>query len=378
MNSPATLAAPETLRVPFVDLGRDHAELREELAAAFDAVVADGGFILGPEVELFEHEFAAYCGVEHCVGVASGTAALTVALMAAGIGPGDEVIVPAHTYIASALGVLHAGATPVLCDVDAGTALICPDSAAAAVSSRTAAIMAVHLYGQPCDMRPLRRLADAHGLLLIEDAAQAHGARFEGARAGGLGAVAAFSFYPSKNLGALGDGGAVCTNDADIAAAARRLRNLGQRTKGDHVETGFNERLDGLQAAFLRIKLRQLDDKNAARRSWADAYRELLDERVALQEVAPEAEPVYHLFSIRVEDRDRMLAELSRRGVHGGVHYHPALDRQPPLIGSAAAGALPNSRSWSEEQLSLPMFPELTADEVDRVVEVLEAVLDDR
>src|SRR4051812_33635875 len=215
-------------RVPFVDLTRQHAPIEEELRAAFDRVVATNGFILGEEVAAFEADFAEYCDAAHCVGVASGTAALTLMMLASGIGPGDEVVVPAHTFIASALGVIHAGAKPVFCDVEAGTGLIDPAAADAAIGPRTAAILAVHLYGQVCDMDALAKVADRHGLALFEDAAQAHGATFRGARAGSLGRAAAFSFYPSKNLGALGDGGAVVTGDAELADRIRRLRHLGQ------------------------------------------------------------------------------------------------------------------------------------------------------
>jgi dTDP-3-amino-3,4,6-trideoxy-alpha-D-glucose transaminase len=234
--------------VPFVGLGRQHAVLADELKAAFERVVDTDAFILGGEVEAFEREFAGYCRAPECVGVASGTAALALALIAAGIGPGDEVVVPGHTFIASALGVLHAGATPVFCDVQRDTGLMDPESAEVVVGPRTAAIVPVHLYGQVCEMERINALARRHGLFVLEDAAQAHGATCEGRRAGSLGDAAAFSFYPSKNLGALGDGGAVCTADAQLAARVRELRDLGQRDKGDHVLVGYNERLDGLAA----------------------------------------------------------------------------------------------------------------------------------
>ncbi|MFL5886334.1 MAG: DegT/DnrJ/EryC1/StrS family aminotransferase, partial [Thermoleophilaceae bacterium] len=231
--------------VPFVALSRMHEPIAGELRAAFERVLGASSFTLGEEVEGFEAEFADYCDARHCIGVASGTSALTIALVAAGIGPGDEVIVPAHTFIASALGVVHAGATPVFCDVDDDTGLIDAEAAADAVSDRTAAIVAVHLYGQVCDMAAVGSLAERHGLLVLEDAAQAHGATFDGRRAGSLGNVAAFSFYPSKNLGGMGDGGAICTDDDEIADVARQLRHLGQKAKGEHVRIGYNERLDG-------------------------------------------------------------------------------------------------------------------------------------
>src|SRR4051812_3031105 len=268
--------------VPFVALGREHAVIADELRSAFDRVVGASAFILGEEVERFEEAWASTCGTAHCVGMASGTAALTVLLRAAGIGRGDEVIVPAHTFIATVLAVIHAGAAPVLCDVERATGLIDADAAAAAVGPRTAAIVPVHLYGQLCDMRALTTLATRHGLALAEDAAQAHGAAFEGSPAGGFGAGAAYSFYPSKNLGALGDGGAICTNDGELAEGARRLRNLGQKTKGEHVAVGVNERLDGLQAAFLRVKLRRLRAANDKRRAHAARYRDALGGHVEL------------------------------------------------------------------------------------------------
>src|SRR5436190_1874278 len=250
-------------RVPFSAPERQHQRMQEELTEAFSRLLGSSGFILGEEVERFELDFAQYCGVEHCVGVASGTAALSLMLRASGIGPGDEVIVPAHTFVASALAVAHVGAVPVLCDVDAGTGLIDPDAARTLIGHRTAAIIAVHLYGQACDIPAIEAFARPHGLLVLEDAAQAHGAQLRGHPVGSLGAAAAFSFYPSNNLGALGDGGAICTNDAWLAARVRRIRNPGLRRRGNHVELGYYERLDGLQAALLRVKLPCLDRWNA-------------------------------------------------------------------------------------------------------------------
>lgn len=352
--------------------------MRERLHGALDSVVMRGGFILGEEVERFEEEFAAYVEARHCVGVSSGTAALTLGLMAAGIGPGDEVIVPAHTYIASALAVIHAGSTPRLCDVCPGTGLLDVRSASEAIGERTAAIMPVHLYGQVCDMDAVLALARSKGLLVIEDAAQAHGARFRGRRAGSLGDVAAFSFYPSKNLGALGDGGAVCTGDAEIAEHVRRLRHLGQRHKGEHLARGFNERLDGIQAAFLRVKLPDLDRANAARRSRAARYRSLLPLAVETLVEDSRSECVYHLFPVRAWDRDVVAERLAEQGVGSGVHYWPALHRQPPLRHLAPpTDGLRVAEAWSEEELSLPMFPELTDKEVSRVAEVLASAVDE-
>jgi dTDP-4-amino-4,6-dideoxygalactose transaminase len=360
--------------VPFVTLDRQHAALAGDLRAAFERTMASSAYVLGQEVEAFEAEFAAYCGVDHCVGVASGTAALTLAFLAAGIGPGDEVVVPAHTYIASALGVVHAGATPVFCDVDAATGLVDPEAVAAAVTPRTAAVLAVHLYGQACDMDALGAVADRHGLALLEDAAQAHGATYRGRRTGGLGRAAGFSFYPSKNLGALGDGGAICTDDADLARRARELRNIGQRAKGEHVVLGFNERLDGLQAAFLRAKLPHLDGFNAARRRHADAYRARLGGAVGLLEERDDSPCVYHLFPVRVDDRDALAARLRAAGVQTGVHYSPALPDQPPFRAARTVDDAPIARGWATTELSLPMSPELTDDEVTYVADAVAGV----
>ncbi|HEY8809741.1 MAG TPA: DegT/DnrJ/EryC1/StrS family aminotransferase [Solirubrobacterales bacterium] len=351
-----------------MDLGRHHRPIEGELQAAFERVLGDSAFVLGSEVAGFEAEFAEFCGVRHCVGVGSGTAALTLALLAAGVGGGDEVIVPAHTFIASALAIVHAGATPVFCDVEEETGLIDADAAAELIGPRTAALVAVHLYGQPCDMEAIGALAKSHGLFLLEDAAQAHGARYGNRRTGGLGNAAAFSFYPSKNLGALGDGGAICTDDESVATAARRLRDLGQLTKGEHLDAGFNERLDGLQAAMLRIKLRGLDEGNASRRQLASRYMDRLPEACRPLEEKPGRECVYHLFPIRLGNRDAARRALAERGIASGVHYWPAVHRQPPMASLPPSPAtLDSAVRWSEEELSLPMFPELSEAEIDAV-----------
>jgi dTDP-4-amino-4,6-dideoxygalactose transaminase len=360
--------------VPFVDLARQHEPLRAELSAAFERVVGTSGFILGAEGEAFEREFAAFCGTDHCVGVASGMAALTLALQAAGIGPGDEVVVPAHTFIASALAVVHAGAEPVFCDVDDGTGLIDPASAEEAVGERTAAILAVHLYGQMCDMDRLEELVRRRGLALFEDAAQAHGATHDGRRAGGFGRAAGFSFYPSKNLGALGDAGAICTNDAELADRARWLRHVGQRGKGEHVLPGWNERLDGMQAALLRVKLPHVERWNEARREHAAAYRhELGGDGPRLLVERPSTPCVYHVFPIRTADRDRLAERLGERGVGTSVHYSPAVPDQPPFRAARTAGEVPNARAWAAEELSLPIFAELEPNEVEYVAQALAA-----
>lgn len=355
--------------VPFVALDRLHAPLEEELTAAFRRVVADSAFILGREVEDFERAFAASCGVDHCVGVASGTAALTLALQALGIGPGDEVVVPAHTFIASALAVVHVGATPVLADVDRDTGLLDAASAGAVVGSATRAILAVHLYGQCCDMDAIGALAREHDLAVLEDAAQAHGATWRGRPAGSLGDVAAFSFYPSKNLGALGDGGAVVTNDPVLADRVRALRHLGQRQKGHHELAGWNERLDGLQAALLSVKLRGLEAQNTARRERAHRLRAALDgSGLTLLVEHPQARCVYHLFPVRTPERDRLAAALERDGISTGLHYSPALHGHAALTDHVRTPVpLTEAERWAADELSLPMFAELTDSEIDRV-----------
>jgi dTDP-3-amino-3,4,6-trideoxy-alpha-D-glucose transaminase len=376
--SAALLEGPPAADVPLVDLRRQHAAIAGELRGAFDRVLDSSAFVLGEEVAAFEDEFAAYCGADHCVGVASGTAALTLALMAAGIGHSDEVLVPGHTFIASALAVAHAGAEPIFCDVHEDSGLLDVASAAAAVSERTAAIVAVHLYGQVCDIDAIGELARRHGLFVLEDAAQAHGATHRGRRAGSLGAAAAFSFYPSKNLGALGDGGAICTDDAALASRARRLANLGQRSRGEHVELGFNERLDGLQAALLRVKLRYLDAGNAARRRHAASYVDGLGAHLRMLKVGTETPCSYHLFPVRLADRDGAAAFLAESGVRTAVHYTPAAFEHPAWSGRLAPQrvALDRSRAWARDELSLPMFPELELAEVDRVISACNAWLE--
>jgi dTDP-3-amino-3,4,6-trideoxy-alpha-D-glucose transaminase len=359
---------PSFRGVPFMDLARQHAPLADELRDAFDRVLGSSGFILGREVALFEHEFADFCGVGHCVGVGSGTAALTIMLQAAGIGRGDQVIVPAHTFIASALAVIHAAATPVLVDVEAGTGLIDPAAVRAEIGPCTAAILAVHLYGQPCAIGQLRELAERHGLALLEDAAQAHGARYRGDRVGSLGTAAAFSFYPSKGLGALGDAGAICTDDGELAARARQLRNLGRGELPIHAVAGYNERLDGLQAALLRVKLPHVDRWSAARRAAASAYLDRLDGAVELLEESPGSECTCHLFPIRAADRGALAAELALRGIATGVHYPVALVDQPPLRELQPTADAPVARDWAARELSIPMFAEIAAHEQERVV----------
>ncbi|HTX30265.1 MAG TPA: DegT/DnrJ/EryC1/StrS family aminotransferase [Solirubrobacteraceae bacterium] len=376
MEAAASIPEQRERPVRFVALERQHSLIQGKLQGAFMRLMCSSSFTLGEEVERFEEEFAAYSEVAHCVGVASGTAALALILEGYGIGPGDEVIVPGHTFIASALAVAHVGATPVLCDVEPGTGLIDPDAARAAVGPRTVAVLAVHLYGQTCNMAALEAFAKPAGLLVLEDAAQAHGARYCGHRAGSLGAAAGFSFYPSKNLGAFGDGGAVCTDDNVLAARIRRLRNLGQRAKGEHVELGYNERLDALQAALLRVKLPYLDGWNEARRRHAARYRELLPAVARVVEERDESPSIYHLFPVRFGLRDEVAAALRAWGIETGIHYTPAVHQHSawharPIV----YGDLPHSEAWAAEELSLPMHPDLLPSEIERVAEAVHAAV---
>lgn len=363
--------------IPFVDLARVHGPLAGEIREAMEGVIAGGDFILGNALERFESEFADYLGVSEAVGVSSGTTALTIAAIAVGVRPGDEVIVPAHTYIASALALVHAGAKPVFCDVDGETGLIDLDSAAAAVSERTVAVMPVHLYGQACDMDAVGVFATDRGLAVLEDAAQAHGARWRGRRVGSFGHAAAFSFYPSKNLGAAGDGGAVCSGDPAVAETARRLRNLGQLEKGDHAIAGFNARLDTIQAAVLGVKLGRLDAWNASRRRAARTYADRLPAGVGALSTRPEAEDVHHLFPIRTGARDPLRAELEVRRVGTGIHYSPAVHQQPPFASGTRSPrvALKSAERWAAEELSLPIFNGISEAEVLEVCARLESSL---
>jgi len=352
---------------PFLDLQRVNGPLNREIGEALSRVAASGRYVLGPEVEAFEHEFAGYCGARHCVGVANGLDALHLILRGYGIGAGDEVIVPSHTFIATWLAVSHCGARPVPVEPVEATANIDADRVRAAITPRTRAIIAVHLYGQCADMTALREIADAHGLRLIEDAAQAHGATLHGRRAGSLGDAAAFSFYPGKNLGALGDGGAVTTSDDVLARKLRALRNYGSPRKYEHDIAGFNSRLDEIQAAVLRVKLRTLDADNAARRSAAAVYMAgLRDAPLTLPRVIAGAQPAWHLFVVRSRHREALQRVLDERGIGHLVHYPVGCHRQPAYA-AADWPALPIAERLACEVLSLPMAPYLEADTVREI-----------
>jgi dTDP-3-amino-3,4,6-trideoxy-alpha-D-glucose transaminase len=367
---PAPPTAPPSVR--FLDLQATHAGLGEELERAASRVVASGVYVLGPELERFEAAFAQEVEAAHCVGVGSGLDAIALALAARGVGPGDEVIVPGHTFIATWLAVSRVGATPVPVDPTADGFNIDPDAVAAAVGPRTAAIVPVHLYGQPARLGPLRALAQRHGLALIDDAAQAHGARLEGRAIGAGTDASAWSFYPGKNLGALGDGGAVTTNDPQLAARLRRLRNYGSQQKYVHSEQGANSRLDELQAALLSCKLPRLAAWNARRQAIAERYAAGLAGLALLLPTDADAVPtehVFHLYVIRSGQRDELRAALATAGAETGIHYPIPCHRQGAFADAdIAAAGLPVSDRLAEQVLSLPMGPHLLNDDVDRVI----------
>jgi dTDP-4-amino-4,6-dideoxygalactose transaminase len=371
-----TTGAIVPTQVPFVDLAAQFPQIRAEIDAAIATVVDSTAFIQGPAVAAFEAEFAAFVGAAGAVGVASGTAAIELALRACGIGTGDEVITSAHTFIATAEAISHTGARPVFVDIDPLTYAIDPNLVEAAVTPRTRAILPVHLYGQPADMVALSEIAKRHGLRLIEDAAQAHGAEVGGVRCGSLGDLACFSFYPGKNLGAFGDAGAVTGNDQDLLAQVRKLRDHGRTTKYEHDEIGFGERLDTLQAAILRVKLRHLERWTEQRREHATRYRELLaGTSITTPVEAGGRRHVYHLYVIRSGARDAHLAGLRDAGIGVGIHYPIPLHRQPAY---AAIGygslSLPETERAAAEVLSLPMYPELTEDQLQAVARAVKSV----
>ena len=365
------------MEVPFLDLKAPYLELKEELDAAYQRVMNSGWYILGREVEAFEQEFATYCETKYCLGVGNGLESLHLILRAMEIGAGDEVIVPANTYIATWLAVSHVGATPVPVEPDINTYNIDTNKIEAAINSKTKAIMAVHLYGQPADMDSINEIASRHNLRVIEDAAQAHGARYKNRRVGSLGDAAGFSFYPGKNLGAFGDGGAITTNNQQLADNIRLLRNYGSRIKYQNEIKGFNSRLDELQAAFLRVKLAKLDEWNKRRRQIATFYLKALTETTDLKlPYVPEwAKPVWHLFVVSHPQRDRLKNHLDLVRIGNLIHY-PI----PPHLSDAynqttekswQSGSYPVTEKIAGEILSLPIYPHLSQAESQRVTEVL-------
>ena len=364
------------MNIPFLDLKAPYREIQAELDAAYQRVMQSGWYILGEEVEKFERDFATFCHAKHCVGVADGLDALVLILRGYGIGPGDEVIVPANTYIASWLAVSYVGAKPVPVEPNTATCNIDPDRVAAAITSRTRAIMPVHLYGQPAEMGSIQTVARKHGLWIIEDAAQAHGAKYDGVAAGALGDAAGFSFYPGKNLGAFGDGGAVITNDDQLADRLRVLRNYGSRQKYYNEVKGVNSRLDSLQAAFLRAKLSHLESWNDRRKAVARQY---LEELAGIQDleipvVAAGAEPAWHLFVVKHPRRDKLQQHLRDSGIDTLIHYPvPAHLSQAYAEAGWKTGDFPITEALAATVLSLPMGPHLSEQEVSAVADAVRA-----
>jgi dTDP-4-amino-4,6-dideoxygalactose transaminase len=362
------------VKIPFLDMKSPYLELQSELDEAYRRVMESGWYILGEEVEAFEAEFAAYCGVRHCVGVANGLEALHLVLRAYGIGPGDEVIVPANTYIATWLAVSYAGATPIPVEPDADTYNLNPELVEAAISPRCRAILPVHLYGQPADMDPLLEIAHRHSLKVIEDAAQAHGATYHTRRAGSIGDAACWSFYPGKNLGAMGDAGGITTDDDELSDRVRVLRNYGSRTKYANEVKGFNSRLAPLQAAFLRVKLRHLDEWNRRRKLVAAAYLEGLAgvENLKLPTVLAGTESAWHLFVIQHPRRDELQRHLAEGGIGTLIHYPvpPHLSQAYGELG-LKAGTFPISEAMAQRALSLPLGPHLLPAQLQAVMDAV-------
>ena len=355
--------------IPFVDLKAQYRSIKPEVTAAIAGVLESCEFTLGSEVAAFEKEFAAYCRAEHGVGVNSGTSALHLALLAAGVGRGDEVITVPFTFLATVSAIDYTGARPVFVDVDPRTLTMDPTALEAAITPRTRAVIPVHLYGRPADMDPIVAIARRHGLVVIEDAAQAHGADYKGRRVGTLGDMACFSFYPGKNLGAYGEGGLVVTDSPEYTRTLRMLRDWGAEKKYEHVLKGYNYRMEGIQGAVLRVKLRHLDDWTEARRAAAARYDELLvDSGVETPPPAPDARHVYHIYAVRTASRQAWQDALKEQGIQTGVHYPVPVHLQPAFADLGyRAGQFPASERAAKELLSLPMFPELTTAQCEAV-----------
>jgi len=355
--------------IPLVDLEAQYRSIGAELEAAVSAVLPTGRYVLGPEVEAFEQEFAAHVGAAHGVAVNSGTSALHLALLAAGIGPGDEVITVPFTFVATVAAIHYTGARTVFVDVDAASCTLDVAQLEAAITPRTKAVLPVHLYGQPADLDPILALADRHGLSVIEDAAQAHGAEYRGRRVGALGTSGCFSFYPGKNLGACGEGGMVVTNRADVAKTVRVMRDWGQERRYEHVLPGFNYRMEALQGALLRVKLRHLESWTEARRAHAVRYDALLQSPdLVLPTALPDRRHVYHIYAIRTRGREAMQTALSAHGIQTGIHYPIPVHLQPAYAHlGGAPGDFPVTERLAAEVLSLPMFPELTDEQLQAI-----------
>ena len=357
------------VKVPYLDLKAQYQSIKPEIDAAIARVLDSCQFILGPEVAAFEQEFAAYCATSECIALNSGTSALHLALLAAGVGPGDEVITVPYTFVASVAAVCYAGARPVLVDIDPRSFTMDPAAIEAAITPRTKAILPVHLYGQAADMDPILAVARRHGLVVIEDAAQAHGAKYKGRAVGSIGDIACFSFYPGKNLGAYGEGGAVTTSNPEYARTIRMLRDWGQDRKYHHVLRGYNYRMEGFQGAILRVKLRHLEQWTESRRAVATLYNQLLDGAgLELPQEMPWGRHVYHVYTIRHEDRDGLQAALHELGIQTAIHYAVPAHLQPAYADLGyGRGAFPQSEAAAAQVLSLPIYPELSEQAIMQV-----------
>jgi dTDP-4-amino-4,6-dideoxygalactose transaminase len=362
------------MKVPFADLNAQYSSIKDEVLVEINTVLNSSSFILGPKVDEFERDFSRFCGSKFCIGVDSGLSAIQLALLAAGVGPGDEVITAANTFIATASAISFAGARPVLVDIDPETYNMDPSLLARAITDKTRAVIPVHLYGQPADMDPILEISGERGLAVIEDSAQAHGATYRGKRAGTMGDAGCFSFYPGKNLGAYGDGGAITTDDGELADRVRKMRNYGQDSKYHHVAPAYNKRLDSIQAAVLIAKLRHLGEWNANRRDNAALYDSLLsDSSVVTPSKLDCVEHVYHLYVIRSGDRDGLMEHLESRGVSCGLHYPIPIHLHPIYQDLGyRAGDFPVSEEVSAKILSLPIVPEISRDQVSYVAECIQ------
>ena len=358
-----------TIKVPYLDLKAQYRSIKAEIDEAIARVLDSCQFVLGPEVAEFEKEFAAYCGASECIALNSGTSALHLALLAAGVGPGDEVITVPFTFVASVATILYAGAKPVLVDIEPRTFNMNPAALEAAISPRTKAIVPVHLYGHPADMDPILEVARKHKLVVIEDAAQAHGAKYKGRSVGSIGDIACFSFYPAKNLGAYGEGGAVTTSNPEYARTIRMLRDWGQDRKYHHLLHGYNYRMEGFQGAILRVKLRHLERWTETRRAIVKTYNErLAGADVVRPTEMPWARHVYHLYTLRADNRDALQAALLNEGIQTGIHYSTPVHLQPAYAALGyGPGSFPESEKAAREVLSLPLYPELTDSQLEEV-----------
>jgi dTDP-4-amino-4,6-dideoxygalactose transaminase len=360
--------------IPLVDLKAQYAAIQAEVNRAIQRVLDNTSFILGEEVSVFEEAFASYCETKYAIGTSSGTSALHLALLACGVGPGDEVITTPHTFMATAESIIHTGAKPVFVDIDLDTYNLDPSQIQAVINEKTKAIVPVHLYGTPADMDPILEIASKHGLKVVEDAAQAHGAEYNGRRTGSVGDVACFSFYPGKNLGAFGDGGCVVTSDKQIADRVRMLRNHGRTDKYRHEMVGYGYRLDALQAAILGVKLLHLEEWTKCRRENAKRYHHFLNGFGPVLPTEPNyARSVYHLYVIRVPERDQLLQYLRSKGISAGIHYPIPLHLQPAFAGLGyKPGAFPSTEKAASEVISLPMYPELRQDQIEEVAQAVQ------